>query len=159
MPRPPIPTATLELQGTLRKDRHSDRIDLDVGQEPLPPAPEHMPEAGKESWNRVVRGYDRAGVLNALDFAVLVAHCELWAEFVEICENRYDAEGKRRYMSTPRIVAMAALGSKLGLDPVSRARLKAPNVARKPDPAVADPWDAIQGASRPRSAADRTADA
>ena len=159
MPRPPTPTAVLELQGTLRKDRHGDRIDLDVGQDELPPAPDQMPRAGKEAWDRCVRGYANANVLNALDFAVLTAHCELWAEFVEIMENRFDAEGKRRYMSTPRIVAMAALGSKLGLDPVSRARLRAPSGSKNPDKAVADPWDAIQGASRAGSASDSTADA
>jgi P27 family predicted phage terminase small subunit len=147
------------MQGTYRKHRHDGRIDLDVGQDPLPSAPDWLTGEAKAEWDYVVRGYADSGVLNYLDKATLAAYCALWAEFVEFQRNPLDAEGKRRYMSTPRIVTMSSMSSKLGLDPVARARLRAPNAVKKPDPAAADPWDAIQGASRPRAAADRTADA
>ena len=74
------PTALHALEGTLRKDRHAERNDIE-----LPPGIPEKPDflgavAGKE-WDFMVEKLSTYNLISDIDGAVLAAYCELYAEF------------------------------------------------------------------------------
>lgn len=113
--RKPKPTHLHLIEGTHRSDRHHD-----PETEPLPEGAIEKPEKLRRAPNSTAaRLWDkfiaRAFWLSWADGPKAYVWCALQAEFEK-------APGK---MQSSRIAQLRALGSELGLDPASRARLGA----------------------------------
>ncbi len=119
------------LQGTYRADRHDPApVGEDVPLEP-PPAPAYLRRRrrARALWDEHAAGLAALGVLERLDAWQLGVWCCLVAEF----------ERSPAKMPASRIAQMRALGTTLGLDQASRARLRAEAQAGAPKPS--DPLD------------------
>ena len=114
--RPRKPTALLKLQGTLRKHRHGDRQDLELGGE-LPEPPEFLSDIAREEWHRVCTIGKYAKALSPADRGPLTLYCLLWAELVA-CQ----ATGQE--MQTSRMALFGNLAGKFGMTPSERAKVQ-----------------------------------
>ncbi len=140
--RPPKPTALKKLKGTLQKCRENR-------QEWHPPAgapalPEGMPKVAQSEWRKAVELLVPSGILTQADGRVLESYCRSIAR-ARAAEEIVEREGltvetQQGCQAHPAVgIARQAwekadrYGEKLGLDPSSRARLKAPE-APKVDP-------------------------
>ena len=75
--RPPKPLHLLKLEGTYRKDRHSNRCE-DPCPEGFPDTPADLTGHALKEWNRA-KANDN-GVIRSLDAGILEIYCSLWAE-------------------------------------------------------------------------------
>jgi phage terminase small subunit len=116
--RPPKPTVVLKLQGTLRKHRHGNRRDLELGGE-LPQPPDFLSSAAREEWHRVctIGRYSKA--LSPADRGPLTLYCLLWAE-LDACER------SGQQMQTSRMALFGNIAAKFGMDPSGRAKIQMP---------------------------------
>ena len=104
-----------------------------------------LPEAKRE-WVRVCGELDALGLLQSVDRAVLAAHCQAWARWVE-CEQYLTKHGLVQWVESkangsyrqqqPEVVIgqkyyqlMLSAASKLGISPADRSRVTAPERKR-----------------------------
>ena len=120
MPRQAKPSAVHQAQGTYQPCRHDDRASgIELSGKPEPP--KNLLAKHRKVWDRIVPDLWEAGVLRAIDSDNLAALCRWWVE--------WDEELKEKGATTKARVAweqFSKLGSKYGLDPISREMLKAP---------------------------------
>src|SRR5690242_7496723 len=107
--RPRKPTAVLKAQGTMRKHRHENRRDLELGGE-LPQPPEFLGEVAREEWHRVCTIGKYAKALSPADRGPLTLYCVLWAELVA-------SQATRQEMQTSRMALYMNIAAKFGMDP------------------------------------------
>jgi phage terminase small subunit len=119
--RPPKPTKVLEMQGTLRRDRHSDRSDLQVDSA-IPEAPEWLSEEARSEWDRLTNGQYAKALAN-VDRAMLAIFCQRWAHYVA-------SEQSGQPIKAAEIAVLISLGAKLGLNPSDRTKLRMPEAER-----------------------------
>ena len=119
------------VQGSYRPDRHGPVPGGEVAALDPPPAPVYIRRRRRahQLWREHAPGLAALGVLEPLDAWQLGVWCCLMAEF----------ERSPALMPASRIAQMRALGTTLGLDQSSRARLHA--VARAVAPKPPDPLD------------------
>ena len=117
------PTKLLEIQGTLRRDRHGkpeQHFELPSG---VPTPPPWLKGEALARWVAIVQEPAYGLVLSALDGAALLAHCVAWQTIAD------------KYQAGDTVLAadLAALGGslqRLGLSPSDRARIKLPEVPK-----------------------------
>lgn len=118
--RPRKPAEVHKSQGTYQPCRHDEReggIELSGKPEP----PKSLLVKHRKVWDRIVPDLWEAGVLRAIDTDNLAAMCRWWV--------KWDEEMKENGATTKAKVAweqFSKLGSKYGLDPISREMIKAP---------------------------------
>ena len=132
MPTPPKPLHEHHLAGTYRPDRHAARVDGVIAADPLPEPPNWMQPEAVEEYRRIQRAFADTGVLTSLDAGVMIAYCQLYARLVEMERATPYVMPPASYFST-----FAQIASRLGLDPQSRGRLRAPPKKTEPE---ADAW-------------------
>lgn len=140
--RKPVPTALRLVAGNPGKRPFNQR-------EPkpriaIPTCPAHLCPSAKAEWKRLVHMLHALGVISELDRAALAAYCQAYGRWVE---------AERRLKETPALLRTPAgyvqpspwLGianknlelmhkfmSELGLSPVSRSRVTARPMTKKP---------------------------
>lgn len=124
------PTKLKELKGTVRKSRQHRNEPRPAPELPEPPA--WMRGEALEEWKRVTAELEPLGYLSQLDRGVLTAYCLLWAR---LCSA---ANGEGEPIKAAEVAQFRACASSLGLDPVSRSRIEAPQPKKKHSP-----WAAI----------------
>jgi len=103
----------------------------------MPAAPEWLGEVAKAEWHRVSGPLTAAGVATGVDYAVLVAYCQAWEEFV-LATKTLNFEG--RYIATnvghPALVQqrqsmmqIRSYAQELGMTPASRSKVSGNAVA------------------------------
>lgn len=83
--RPRIPTDTLKLRDTLRKERRPLKEPIPLPRKPARPGWLVGP-AGDE-WERICEELDGMGLLRSCDRAMLVAYCQAWGQFEEASQR------------------------------------------------------------------------
>ena len=111
------------MEGTLRKDRHEDRdeIELPPG---VPEKPEWLNKEASAEWDRVVPLLMDHGILSDIDGAALAVYCELYGEF----QNSRGVPGS---FNAAKFTCLRAAFTDLGLSPI--ARTKIPGSKKGPD--------------------------
>lgn len=138
-------TAQKEAEGTARRDRANPK-------EPkyeaaIPPAPSWMSSAAAREWKRVAPELHAQRLLARVDMAVLVAYCELLAEFADLTKRI--AKGERFMVEPPArqpgtkgsraaakkyplakerrdaVLRLVALAGELGMTPAARSKVSA----------------------------------
>lgn len=133
--RPPKPTLVLEMQGTKRKDRHGDRVDLGLSGITVQ-APDWLSEEARAKWVELTTDSKYSKALAAVDGAMLAVFCDLWGRFVAGVKTPDDR------LTPTETMVMVNLGAKLGLNPCDRTKLKMPE-PEKPS----SPWAKIRNTS------------
>lgn len=112
----------------------------------VPECPEHLDEAAREEWYRVVGDLHSSGVLTRVDRAVLAAYCScyaLWADAEAKIQKSgvllKDKDAEKVYVNpyvhvrNNALRQMHAFASELGMSPASRSRLHVqPNAENDP---------------------------
>ncbi len=117
--RPPKPTKILKLRGTARKDRHGQRNDL-VLDNHIPQAPDYFGPDALEEWQALVTDSQYSRVLTRVDRGMMELYCALRAEF-----KKHVREGTE--MQASRLMVMANVAAKLGLNPSDRTKISMPH--------------------------------
>lgn len=129
--RPPKPIAQHILSGTFRADRHSG--DVPKPADGVPTCPKDLGADAKKVWRELVRTMKKAGILTKADGWLMARFCtavvRLRAAESEIDKVPMDDSGRATVKSLYVIIrgetdTLKSLGSALGLDPVSRTRLR-----------------------------------
>lgn len=124
MGNPRKPTSELKLHGAYRKDRHGDRVDQLLSPA-VPARPDGLDSIAAEHWDRIVQHIGRTGALTAIDSEAIelaARYWSLWKRAVRRCEKRpMDRDFRIQAVAYGQEWGKAA--SKLGLNPVDRARL------------------------------------
>jgi phage terminase small subunit len=130
--RPPKPTADLKLHGGFRADRHGDRVDVAMPSG-LPPKPDGLDPAAGEHWDRIVDHIGKTGVLAEIDAEEVekaARYWSLWRRSISSCEaDVTDKDARLNAVAFGQEWSKSA--SKLGLNPIDRARLRAPKKAEQ----------------------------
>lgn len=121
--RPRKPLKLLKLQGTSRKDRHGGRQDLDLDNDP-PEPPDYFGEDALAEWYTLVNDSQYSTVLAQVDRGMMELYCALRAEF-----KRHLRAGTE--MQSSRMMVMANVAGKLGLNPSDRTKVAVP---KQPEP-------------------------
>jgi phage terminase small subunit len=127
MARPPKPTALHRAAETYREDRHGTRIDEQVAGG-SPQKPDWLNADASWAWDEITSCL-AAGVLASVDVLLLAGTCRWWAEWRRWDLAMGDGECdpyKAGCMAGMAWKAFTVGASKLGLSPVDRARLRAP---------------------------------
>ena len=115
--RRPKPTLELLKQGTYRADRHGDRMEIAYAKK-LPGHLKHLGATARYIYNKIGRMLVANGVLTEADGTILALYAQVWSLWAKASEER-DTKG---------IVQCGLLlekyGSRLGLSPVDRARIR-----------------------------------
>ncbi len=147
--RPPKPTRTKELAGTLRTGRQKNEPTPDAE---IPPFPKWASKNGRRYWKEIAQYLYENGLLTRLDQIALALLCEALAEYCEcrsIVEAAAKEDGGVKYVTVTdkgNIIQHAAVGvmnkawgkvAKLlvqfGMTPSARAGLAIAAVKDKPD--------------------------
>jgi len=110
-----------------RPGRHADRID-----EPKfdgePHKPEGLDPVASNFWDVVVPQLISRRVVTSIDSAALVALCRLWSLFdaSATAAQANPTDKAARFATTAYYAAWERAASKLGLNPIDRARLSVP---------------------------------
>lgn len=127
MARPCKSTQVLKLQGTYRKDRHSDRVDVQFSAgEPEKPA--DLDTDASWLWDTVVGNMPERGK-SRIDAPLLLGMARWWSQW-----RRFDAELRDGVGDPYKVMVMAAAAwkqfegcaSRFGMSPAARASLKLP---------------------------------
>ena len=129
MSRKPLPVNVHVLKGTYQPCRHGPK-----DAPPLLPAatlvaPEWLPEAGKQEWQRVVEVLAPAQVLTEGDQALLITYCGLYVELVELVRQGLP-------VPPPTAAQLRLCAGELGLTPTSRTKLGR-HLGKEPNPFLA----------------------
>jgi len=139
--RPPKPTRTKELLGTLKSCRVNKAEPMPKRGRPVCPA--WLDDEAKKKWRKLVPELDRLRLLTVVDGDVLAAYCQAWAEFkwaTEVMqkEGRTGTRGTGGSAPHPAVAmqrsawkAIKEFASLFGLDPSSRTKLSAPPVQQE----------------------------
>ena len=85
-----IPTITLRNRGSWRASGRQSEPRLPVE---APEPPETLAGEARAEWDRIVPRLIDAGVITAVDRAILVAYCETWAEYNAVWKSCLDDKG------------------------------------------------------------------
>ena len=109
MARPPKPPGLHVVDGTYRNDRHADRLAHEIEQQGRPVPPARLTKVQRKHWDRIV---DMCWWLSESDSYALYGYVRLFS----MLERSPDK------MNSAKLSSWIALGGKLGLDSVGRAR-------------------------------------
>jgi len=138
--RPPTPTKILKLKGTARKDRHGRRNDLTLDNH-IPEAPDYFGPDALEEWPALVTDSQYSRVLARVDRGMVELYCALRAEF-----KKHIREGTE--MQASRLMVMANVAAKLGLNPSDRTKISMPSEPEAQDELAALAAE-VRGSLRP----------
>lgn len=145
--RPRKPTRLKVLHGTFRPDRAPKN---EPNPEPAVPAcPSWLHPEAKREWRRVVKEFEKLGMLTQLDRATLVGYCSAYATvweaeraiqkhgMVQYTETGYAAQRPEVGIRNTALKEMRAFASELGMSPASRSRINVPAET----PKAANEWE------------------
>ena len=137
--RPPKTTAQHKAEGTFRTTRHRNRADANWS--PMSPEPpDDLTPAAKQIWRSYMDGCPQE-MLASIDGQMLATACQWGAmayELTTYCAHNI-LEFEAQKAAARATDKFNALSSKLGMSPVDRARLKAPDPKSLDD----DPLDSM----------------
>ena len=151
MARPRTPSKILELKGAFIANPNRRRPAEPQFNSSIPDPPDHLTEAARVEWARVVSILGPVGVLTAADMAILALYCQAYGRWQE-AEAHLSVEGlvvvnDGRQTKSPwlRIAddAMKAahrFAVELGMTPSSRSRVSVANPPKPPSK-----WDRPPG--------------
>lgn len=155
--RPRVPTKTLELRGTLRKDRRPRKEPQAAARAPIRPG--WLIGAAGEEWERVTKELRDMGLLMSADRAMLVAYCQAWGQFEEASLELKKMKSVVIETSTGTLVQhplvnvvnraverMLKIVTQFGLTPAARSRIETGS------PEAADPLEEFIDGSREQQA-------
>jgi len=124
--RPPKPTTHHIEDGTFRKDRHGNRVELHVDAAVLQ-SPFESGSEEQQAWDRIVKTLP-AEMLTNLDYDKLQVYCEAWGQYrrvwPEFVKDPLDKDVRITALSL--MDKVIALGREFGMSPMSRMSLKLP---------------------------------
>lgn len=135
--RPPKPTRTKQIQGTLKPSRVNTNEPMPKRGRPV--CPSWLAEEAKRKWKKLVPELDRLGLLTVIDGDCLAAYCQAWAEFRWATEalqkDRLVTRGTGASAPHPAVAmqrtawrAIKDFSALFGLDPSTRTKIHAPGV-------------------------------
>ncbi len=140
--RKPMPTALRIVTGNAGKRPLNTREPKPVTA--IPTCPAHLSPTAKAEWKRLARHLHNLGVISELDRAALAAYCQAYGRWVE-AERKlketpillrtpagYVQPSPWLAISNKNVELMHKFMSELGLSPVSRSRVSAQPLGRKP---------------------------
>ena len=139
--KPNVPDSIKLARGTLRQGRVNKKQPANSG---IPKNPFDKGSVAFEKWREIVAGLKRCGIIDKLDGSMIEAFCRNWQRALE-AENMLAADGllitlaDGRKAKHPAATVAAdcwgkvrALGNDLGLNHLSRQRLKSTPVDETP---------------------------
>lgn len=111
-----------KLDGTYQPCRHDGVVQEDPAESKFPSPPDWISARAREQWNAIKLEMGSIGIIRIPDRAVMIIHCELFAEYQE-CPREFPAS---------KVAQLRATLNDLYLTPVSRAKMPALE-AKKPE--------------------------
>jgi len=130
--RPRIPLEKLRLVGSFRTNEHGDRLnEPQASGEPV--KPHGMSREASAEWNRLVPLLLAMRTVKEIDTQAVVAACEMWALYRKAFRQamKYPTDKDVRGAVVAYLASWDKAASKLGMNPVDRAKLSVPPEAKK----------------------------
>lgn len=119
------PTAAHILHGTLRSDRHSERIDNSL-YSGFPSKPDGLDELASQLWDALepqLRGSNCVKEVDATNLEAMCRYWSLWKRSTASLENGAADEGKESVINARYWRAFTSLAIRFGFTPADRLRL------------------------------------
>ena len=125
MPNHPKPVSILKLQGTYKKSRHADRVEITAADVAPPVKPSFIKGDAAKEWKRVTDLMAKQKVLHGLNQAVLTQYCIMW-------EQLCDSQGGGEPLGAAFHTSFRLVCSEPCFTPASQHKMPAPPKDDKP---------------------------